>query len=1013
MSLILLLLFTTSLVSCGQQGKTSAKLEVSQSFIVDSSKFGGGLIITGESTTGKKFTFALDNSRGASVELDQGSWTFTAVAWEGNGANNFKFEGTTYCGISQANLNSAEANVTISVSSTNCSGTEFMAKAPVKQIRPLACGMFYSYTAATNAYTPITSATPDNFCESGSSIPDEFMNPYAYYRVISSHGINGNANAGFESECKGVALNSLNLPSKTIPFFIRLYKTASDCTNKVVNTPVYHFPNGLEAGNPAKFDHHFYDLAAVPNSRLVLPTSITKRGRSPFMNMIPSILCGSSGSYTDCLPNPTLTASVEEDVHLSFNDGGDEDRQLILRDVPYGSSCPTTYLNNMNLFSAKDCEIEDGNAYASFSRNNLTCQESNDFSSAKDIYYANDKIYILSTSGADSYIKAYDLKGNKIREVKFTSTTLVSIAVDASDAIYSHTVTTIYKTVYNSSNNTFSTTTVDNLNFTAMQHIEVNSAGTNLFVAGTKSATTGIHPAVLSPYAIGTAVSISGSIKELQYVSTSAKLYFSLTTSGTDIRTLDWSGSALSSNTIVQSSIGSWVATHKSGSDLYWVTTTDIYKNGSSVSSSTFASSGAMVIADSKIYVLNNVGGSANLKVFNSTYSSIHNVSGVCSESGANTTITIGSKSRILHIKAKSDDSVYRIWESGFEFLGRRNIVDTTDSLRYYFRQLNPHGDEVTNGGFLRRPQQMLSPTGISGFFSDFATCEDLATAVAAAGANGIARSQTLFDASTGQFKTYGVTAKQNVSLLDSYLCKDNTSSGTCNSSSDKFSLELSFGAMNTSDVDDSVLKISCSRQLGTMESMEFSDGELRRELLKWNTGNTVAARYEVYSLDDQSNEDRASIIKFEKVTNASSFVARQISATHRSGEVEANIKEYQLGSTEAEFKFRQAHLKDTSVSNFLSNGHSTIQVINANDFDTVKSLTNFGSYLPAYCLDTSTTSTQGNPDTCAAAINMSTLPSAVMSEGSGFDLSTIDMIDFTNSGHPLQDGSVFEIPDP
>jgi hypothetical protein len=551
-----------------------------------------------------------------------------------------------------------------------------------------------------------------------------------------------------------------------------------------------------------------------------------------------------------------------------------------------------------------------------------------------------------------------------------------------------------------------------------MQHIEVTPAGTYIFVAGTDGTTTpttGIHPVNLSssPIAIGTAFAITGSIKELQYVSSSSKLYFTLTNSSTDIRTLNWGGTpiALTNNTVIQSVIGSWVATHKSGSDLYWATTTDIFKNGTAVSGSfSFVSSGAMILADSKFYVLDNVAATANLKVFNSSYGSIHNISGVCAESG---TITIGSKSRPLHIKAKSDESVYRMWESGFEFLGRRNVVEATDSIRYYFRQLSPHGDEVSNGGYLRRPQQMLSPQGISGLFSDFASCGDLATAVAAAGANGIVRSQTIFNALTGQFQTYGVTAKQNITALDTYLCEDDPSSPvTCNTSTDKFSLELSFGAMNSSYIDQSVLKISCSRKLGTMESLEFQGGELRRELLKWNTGDTMASRYEVYSLEDQSNEDRASIVKFQKVTDDSSFVARQISAMQRSGEVEANIKEYQRSSAQSQFNFRQANLREASVTNFISNTHSSLMVFDAVDFDTVKTLNNFSSYTPAFCLSTTTASTQGTSNTCSAA-TMSTLPSSTMSAGSSFDLNTMDLIDFNNNTHQLQDGSVFEIPDP
>ena len=1013
MSLILLLSLTT-LVSCGQQGKTSAKLEVSQNFIVDSNKFGGGLIITGESSTGQKFTLALDNSRGGSVELDQGNWTFTAVAWDGDN-NNLKFEGTTYCGMSQANLNSAEADVSISVSSANCNGAGFSAKAPIKKIKTLACGMFYSYNQSTNAFTPVTATAPDNFCEAGASlpVPDEYMNQLLYYRVISSHGINGAINAGFESECKRVANDPLSLPSKSVPFFIRLYKTNSDCTNKLVNTPVYHFPNGLEAGNPSKFDHDFHDMTTAPQARLVLPTSITKRGRSPFMGMIPRILCVNSGSFTDCLPDPTFTSGNEEDVHVSFNDNGPR-KQLVLAGLPAGSSCPTSYLNNMNYFGAEGCQIEDGNAYVNFYRNNLTCQVSNEFSSAKDIYFANNNIYILRLQGIDSIVNVYDSKGKLIRQATFAGKTLISIAVDSSETIYANTVTGIFKATLSGSTYTYND--VDTFSFSAMQQLEIFPTGDILIVAGTKNSFVGIHPYNLSTASFGTPISVSGSIKELQYISVESKLYFTVSGSGTDVRHLTWNGSGFVSNTGLYTAITGWIASHKSGTKFYYATTSGIYENGSLIAGSiTFSGEGSMVVAGSKFYVLSNVASMGLLKVIDvASPSSSLSLSGVnCTEQpGANTTFTIGTKSKLLNIKAPTNDSVYRIWETGFEMIGRRNVA--TSNARYYFHELNPHGDEISNGGYLRRPQQMLSPNGIAGFFSDFATCQDLETAVAAAGSNGIVRSQTLFDAFTGEFQTYGVTAKQNVDPLDTYLCEDSAVPGSCNNSADKFSMELRFGALNTTELDDSVLKISCNRKLGTMESLEIKNNEPRRELLKWNTGDVSQARFEVYQLDDDSSEDRAELVKFHK-NGSNTFISRKVSASHRSNSVSAYVQEYGKndgGGIASEFVTRSFHFEESTVTNFMANTHSSILMFSTESFDEIKYNLSFAAGTPVItadkCLDFSTLSTQATISTCNS--NFPTLQSTEMSEDALLDLNATSLINFTDSGHPFQDGSVFEI---
>ncbi len=89
--LLLLLLSTTLLFSCGGKKVSEVNLEVRGSLQFGGSTLApistGGLMLWGQSSTGQAFSQALRNSETLNLTLPNGSWRFYAMAWaNGNGA---------------------------------------------------------------------------------------------------------------------------------------------------------------------------------------------------------------------------------------------------------------------------------------------------------------------------------------------------------------------------------------------------------------------------------------------------------------------------------------------------------------------------------------------------------------------------------------------------------------------------------------------------------------------------------------------------------------------------------------------------------------------------------------------------------------------------------------------------------------------------------------------------------------------------------------------------------------
>lgn len=92
------LFILTFLVSCSQK-TTNARLQLSNSFVFGgagtSPYVGGGLMIWGRNLTGASFGKTVEDSDSINIQLPNGSWTFFAMAWEGEGGSDTNGNGTT------------------------------------------------------------------------------------------------------------------------------------------------------------------------------------------------------------------------------------------------------------------------------------------------------------------------------------------------------------------------------------------------------------------------------------------------------------------------------------------------------------------------------------------------------------------------------------------------------------------------------------------------------------------------------------------------------------------------------------------------------------------------------------------------------------------------------------------------------------------------------------------------------------------------------------------------------
>ena len=125
-TLALLLLTIIAISGCSKApGKTEAKFKIGLAAISGISSYSaGGAMLWGRADTGETFGSVISTSVPFEMVLGNGSWTFWAVSWQGNGTPK-NLVGMVRCAKSTASLNGSEVQVNINLTNATCAIPDF------------------------------------------------------------------------------------------------------------------------------------------------------------------------------------------------------------------------------------------------------------------------------------------------------------------------------------------------------------------------------------------------------------------------------------------------------------------------------------------------------------------------------------------------------------------------------------------------------------------------------------------------------------------------------------------------------------------------------------------------------------------------------------------------------------------------------------------------------------------------------------------------------------------------
>lgn len=126
-SLIASLLFLAVMFTgCSKApGKTDTKFRMGIAALVDITNVGaGGAMLWGRSDSGEMFGSVITPSSPLELTLNNGNWTFWAVAWQGNGTPK-KLVGTVRCAKNSVSLNGTDAQINLSLNNSTCALGDF------------------------------------------------------------------------------------------------------------------------------------------------------------------------------------------------------------------------------------------------------------------------------------------------------------------------------------------------------------------------------------------------------------------------------------------------------------------------------------------------------------------------------------------------------------------------------------------------------------------------------------------------------------------------------------------------------------------------------------------------------------------------------------------------------------------------------------------------------------------------------------------------------------------------
>jgi hypothetical protein len=982
------------LAGCGG-GTTTTSLEVTSSFL-STSPFSGGFMVVGQSAGGQRFSLALDGANQGRVFLEPGSWSFTAVGWHG-GAGDLPFEGTPYCGLATAEVSGSSAAVKIEISAAECAGAEFVARTQFKDyFNVLGCDVFYTYNGAADTFSPVAPGHAPNFCSGGAMVVD-YVPKFTKFRLRALTATGATLSPGFVSTCKNLndVTADLRVPTARFPFAVELYKTDADCANQVAKQS-YLFPTGFADGGPG-----FDSVYSPGNPSILLATSKTKRGRSPFMAEIPRINCGAAGSFADCLTEPTLAAHVK----VPFA-GGPLRRQTILKNIsPAVRTCDPSILVGSERFSTDTCEVEDRSVRVEAYPNVFLCQRPGNFFpgtySIRDLHRKGDFIYVLrrDATGFKDFLTVYNQNGRFLNEYDLGNVDGKRVsATVAGDKVLVLTTSSEVR-IYGRSG--FTLTGPLTRSFAGAEEVEIHPAG-NFYVISIGNVFT------TYPTSGGTAIDSSS---DLAHVVTDMKfvgdaLYLLEDASGNN-NFYKFTSSAGEIPGTLPAPLFSYTDTASrfdvEGTTIYGVDATRYFvrKSDGSIVAPSVSLSGpvGIVVSKGKLVVAEPIAVGAYAPESTTNIAQV----GTCFETVA---LNFGGTAKSVAFESAANPGVGILFEEGFRFIGMRFFSDL-DKPFYYHEDLS-HSDDRSGGGELRRIQQMLSPQALGAFFVDFPTCAALRSAAAVAP---VVRSPTFRDETTGEAMSFTVRAEATNEAIDGFNCAVAPSAGACGVD---YQLLLSFGHDSSERSERIRIKLKCGTQIGSFESYDVerdrTPNRVQRTLYVYQTEYDHTARYEKYALEAETNL-RSETVKLYK-TGPERLQLRRVETEVTGTDRLASVTEFELKNDGANDKIftSRFNLKDTTTNFDVSTATGILPGFEAMTFPTLRDNLDFNADTETRTAKACMFRSNGNPGaTNLGTCDFTAFDNGDLSKGS-LSLSAKDY-PINNGGHPLRTpGVVFEI---
>jgi hypothetical protein len=273
---VLLILFISSsfLMSCGQAGKTKAKLNLTLGRVngVSLATYDGGAMLWGVGPNGSQFGVNLTDLGGDLVlGLDNGTWTFFGVVWKDNNGTprtDKSLRGETWCVFQTETLSGGEVAVSINFTNSKCNDSKFAPDSirnqptgswwELAELDLASCGDINSIGALTdvcdgNSLAGVGNARSYQVSLDTFAIGIDIPNTGA--PLNSGCLIAGTDTTHFESSIATDGMPHIPIGNGSFPIHTTFHSFLSnDCESTVaLGSKVSMFPNGLYVANDGDF----------------------------------------------------------------------------------------------------------------------------------------------------------------------------------------------------------------------------------------------------------------------------------------------------------------------------------------------------------------------------------------------------------------------------------------------------------------------------------------------------------------------------------------------------------------------------------------------------------------------------------------------------------------------------------------------------------------------------------------------------------------------------------------